>query len=422
MTGAIASGTTSMRMPPRTLAVYFMAKLVPGVLTMMAVPMWVRLVGFESYGRYALAWAVAVCAASLGTGWLRQSALRFVGSEHGSFGLLPVSAIVVSIIAAGGFCAVSYGIVLEGASLGTAALVGLFGSSIAVAAIVTTVLQRDARSRTYNLLETIKVLATVLLGAAFITVGFHGAGVIVASATVANVCGAAALVPNLRRSQQLRRSESTGTRPLSVLPLWWKYGWPMSLWLGLSPVLLYLDRMVLAMFADAQTVGRYAAVSDLLVRGVAMLAFPVTMALHPLVMRAVNDGRRVEALHAVKRWTLGMLLALALGTASAIAVGPFILGALLGTEPPSRAIVVPLLLGAGLWQVAQLAHKPMEVNRQTALMLGLLVAAVALEVAVALGSVRMLGDRGVALGLVVGAVSYLLGVAWFTLRRCARDG
>ena len=142
-----------------------------------------------------------------------------------------------------------------------------------------------------------------------------------------------------------------------------------------------------------------------------MLTFPITMALHPVVMRASNAGHRLEALQAVSKWTRLMLAAVALGTVVAFAMGPRALGWFLGIEAPSRGVVALLLLAAGLWQVAQLTHKPLEVDGRTIAMLGLLGGALFLELAVSLALVSRMGAVGVAVGLVVGATSYLGGVA-----------
>jgi dTDP-4-amino-4,6-dideoxy-D-glucose ammonia-lyase len=44
-----------------------------------SVPLWLRVFGANAYGQYSIYWAVVTVAGALGTGWLRQSALRHTG-------------------------------------------------------------------------------------------------------------------------------------------------------------------------------------------------------------------------------------------------------------------------------------------------------------------------------------------------------
>ena len=60
-------------------------------------------------------------------------------------------------------------------------------------------------------------------------------------ALLANVVVLAILVVGARANRGRGRNDETAT----VLAAWWAYGWPMSLWLGLAPLLLYSDRLLL---------------------------------------------------------------------------------------------------------------------------------------------------------------------------------
>ena len=56
---------------------YFLSKVVPGLMGLLSVLVFVRLVGYEQYGRYAVVFAFVMAWASGMAGWLSQGILRF---------------------------------------------------------------------------------------------------------------------------------------------------------------------------------------------------------------------------------------------------------------------------------------------------------------------------------------------------------
>ena len=75
---------------------------------------------------------------------------------------------------------------------------------------------------------------------------------------------AAGTMRNLDPSLVARRGLSMRRRArsdASVLTEWWAYGWPMSLWLGVAPLVLYSDRLLLRPWVSDETLGAYSAAS-----------------------------------------------------------------------------------------------------------------------------------------------------------------
>ena len=56
---------------------YFLSKIVPGLMGFLAVLVFVRMIGVEQYGRYAVVFALVMASASGLAGWLSQGILRF---------------------------------------------------------------------------------------------------------------------------------------------------------------------------------------------------------------------------------------------------------------------------------------------------------------------------------------------------------
>src|SRR6266478_3554243 len=61
---------------------YFLSKIVPGLMGFLSVLVFVRLVGVEQYGRYAVVFAFVMAWASGLAAWLSQGILRFQSQWH----------------------------------------------------------------------------------------------------------------------------------------------------------------------------------------------------------------------------------------------------------------------------------------------------------------------------------------------------
>ena len=56
---------------------YLMSKVVPGIFGLVSVPVFVRLIGIEEYGRLYVILPVLMALGGAGSGWLQQGILRF---------------------------------------------------------------------------------------------------------------------------------------------------------------------------------------------------------------------------------------------------------------------------------------------------------------------------------------------------------
>lgn len=390
------------------LTAYWVAAGVGGLANLALVPVWLAMFGPPVYGRYAVTWAVAIACGAGFAGWIRQAALRTSGTAD-RLANLPVWSVLLPVALAGASCAGISSVL--GTLRGMESLAGaVLASATVVGQLVTTVLQRDDRGWAFAGSELAKVVGTIAA-----TLGLHH---------LAEVPGHLALIlglagghvtllalPGLFSGLVLANSRN-------VLRDWWRYGWPLSAWLTLAPALLYADRIILQLFASPETVGSFAAVSDVVVRGVAAAAAPLVTAGHIRSMRWHNQGRREEVVRSVKRLRAGLLWAtLALVLVVTALNKP--LAEVIGSTALPWVCLPLIALGAGLWQVALFAHKPLEIGGRTGQMLAMLGAAVMVEVLTCLVLVPSYGATGAAIGLVVGVSSYVVAVSVRTRRRWA---
>jgi O-antigen/teichoic acid export membrane protein len=281
---------------------------------------------------------------------------------------------------------------------------GLFCSSSGVYAIASSQAQRDRRSALFAASEIVRAGGGLLAWSILHEfVGVGGAVSVLAGATAGTLAAIALLVgrvaPGLLR---------TGRSSRRLLGFYWRYGWPMSLWLATSAAMIYVDRFVIDAFLGHTAAGRYAAVADMIVRGMGMLAFPVTMAVHPAVMAAWNVGRP-DLARAILRSSARVLNATLLaGLAASAIAGPWMLGKAMSGDGPNRGLVIVLATGAALWQFALLAHKGLEIAGRSVLMLRLIVLAAAVSAALSTVLVPAIGVLGAATAFTLGAACYTI--------------
>jgi len=267
------------------------------------------------------------------------------------------------------------------------------------------VLQRAEMARYVAIAESGRALGGIALSLVLFLVLARSSTVILLACSLANMVVLAALAVGA-----IPHRGPVSTTRGSVLAEWWSYGWPMSVWLGLAPLLLYSDRLLLRPWVDGETLGAYSASSDLIVRGAAVIATPVTMALTPIVMRLTNAGAAMEQVLALTRvwmWRLAVVFVALL--LLVLFFGRQVTALLLGVDGVSTSTLAGLLVGGALWQIGLLAHKPLEIERRTRAMLATLVVATSLGVAAVAVLASVQGTAGAAWAMAGAALVYVGG-------------
>lgn len=387
---------SAYRVPYGSVASYAVGRLVPGLLLLVSVPIWLRVFGAASYGVFSIGFATALAVASFTTGWLRQAALRFAGRDGYGLSNISISYVLSSVAAAAAGSLVVVALVV-GAGPGILAAVTVFAATFSIYLLTQTAAQRDGRAGRFTAAEIARTSVALVVSLVLAATSLDGASALLLSATTGNLVAIF-----------LTRTRRADAAPSSMVAREvWRFGWPLSVWLGVSSLTLYVDRFILESHVDPTVLGRYAAAADLIVRGFAMLVGPVLLAVHPAVMKLYNRGDKQVARQMLNRtmiWTaLGVLLAVVLVSV----LGQLALESIVGATPPSRATVTFLALGGGLWQFALLAHKGLELEHRTKEMMFLAGAALLVEMVVGSLLVDTRGTAAVAFGLFSGGLLYV---------------
>lgn len=383
---------------------YGAAKLVPGMITFASVPVWVHQYGAAEYGRYGLVWAISLLATSLFAGWIRQSILRGAGNVLWTVRTIPTSihlfACVSSVMPVAGYALLA---APPGHALGFVMAASVFGFVSTVYAIAQAHIQRTERSTVYAIADSVR--ATLTLGLTLILpMGGHGAISILNASSVGYVFGIAVSLLPAGRTGFASLADRNAHRKHALAM--WKFGWPMSIWLLVTTCLMYIDRFFVTAYYDKATAGHYIAIADLINRGIPMLAFPVTMAIHPIAMRQWNNRLYELARRTVSNATRYLVLLLLIAISVLVLFAPIIFKLLLPSVPISRPLVGFLALGSAMWQLALLGHKPFEFARRTGSMLVYATIAVTGTLVIDAFFVPTGGPVAAAIGFAFGAAIY----------------
>lgn len=398
---------------------YLFAKALPGAIGLVAVGLLVRVAGVEAYGRYALWLALATLGGVLSSTWLSQSILRMTptgGLHHddlrrlrwrfGPWSFALSAAMLAGVLFASGVATA------QSAAWACAFLVAFHLYSVELA-----VLQSSFKAKRFAAIEVTRSCLMLLLPLALASfLQSKSVGLLAGSALA--YAGAWMVLGLLRAARHSSPHARAGSLTLGAVL---SFGLPLSIWAGASQALSVIDRYVIAQILGDSAVGGYAAVYDVVVRGFAMVLFPVTMAVHPRIMQYAMAGQRAEARRVLIRAGLAHCLLGALVIPVGVALNVILTNGILRLPSAEfSGLVLPLLLGAFLWQIALLVHKPLEMTNSTHFMLAGMLVAVGVALVSNLLLVPAIGLMGAALSTVISALSYILFVVVAQRRSDAR--
>ena len=403
---------------------YFLSKIIPGLMGFLSVLVFVRLLGYEEYGHYAVVFAVVMASASGMAGWLGQGILRFQSQNTGSHanGLFSTAAnLGTTLSLALGAAGVGIGLALSGAQGDAGAVLS---TALFAALIVYTVslarFQAGLESKRVLQFEIIRSVAGFIVPALILVLTpFRTYGTVLLGVAIGY------LAPLLFRGAFAHQGPKlnwiptvTGTHEhWRLLAKLWRFGWPVGVWMLCQQGLLVSDRLFIQRYSGFSAAGIYSSMYDVVVRSFSLLFMPVTLAVHPLVMDRWNAGRPHHALHAIRSGVkYQLLMFVPIGAVLAV-IAPWVSRMVLGRPIPQAAeIVVPLAISGFLWQMSLLAHKPLEILCETKRMLGGMSVALAVNL---LGNrllIPIYGYKAAAYLAVISSLTYLLSVLVLTPR------
>ena len=396
---------------------YFVSKIVPGIMGFLAVLVFVRVVGYDQYGRYAVVFAIVTAFSSGVAGWLSQGILRFQSSYPNPEEIRRFRAVVnvgTALSALLGGIVLGFSVWLtEKRSFATMAIsVGLY-----VVILVYTVslarLQASLRSSAVMRIEALRAVATFVLPLLFIAAtGERHYSLLLIGIFLGYLAPLAVRLLARKREPiplSTLRWRLLGRPEWQLLRNLWQYGWPVALWLFCQQSLVISDRYFIQRLLGFSPAGVYASMYEVMVRSFSLVMTPITLAVHTVVMNHWNLGNRNRTLRmlvAGVRYQLALFLpVLTVLLFLASRLSHLVLGR---ENSEAAALVVPLALGGFLWQLSLLAHKPLEILCHTKRMLVAMLASLVVNAAGNYLLIPYFGLKAPAYLCVASSVAYLV--------------
>jgi O-antigen/teichoic acid export membrane protein len=395
-------------------ALYLGSNVLPAILGFASVFVFVRLFGTETYGRFGVGVGIALTGASYGVGWVVQGILRFQTDAAASGRARVFAGTVGSLaLAATAVACVPALILLLRIRGGNGSLVLMSLAVLAASScyqVFFAVTQAQLQPRRLLWAESAKAILFVGLPLVLLWQGHAGTTPLLGGMLAGYIAGAVILATTDVRLERPDRATAVAL---------WQFGWPIGLWLGCSQLLSYSDRYLIAHYYGYDAAGAYASVFDLVRKGFIVALSPITLAVHPLLVRLWEEKRYAESRSVLKhamQWQLGLGV---LGIIILVLATP-IVGRLLLAERAAEgsALILPIGVGSVLWTAARLAHKPLELLKRTRVMLWILTGAAALTLLLELSFLPVFGPVAAAWATVAGSGAYLAAV--WTVQHRAR--
>ena len=318
---------------------YLLARGVPGLISLLAIAVYTRLLAPEEYGHYALVIAGVGLANKFGYEWLRLGLLRFAPAmrEQQDRLLATIAATFLGLVVTTGAVG-AMALMLADSQWRWLIAVGI--PLLWIQALFELGLER-ARSqllpKRYGLMAVTRACLAFALGVLLVLGGLGALGLLLALMAGMLIALIRPLTAEIRQLH-FRRFDPVLLSSLA------RYGGPLTLTAAFSFIIGSSDRFLIGWLSSDAAVGRYAVAYDLTSASIGLLLMIVNLAAYPLIVRALEDHGMERARQQLVASSTALL---AVGLPAMI--GLFVLarpiaGVLLGAEfQADAAMLIPLI-------------------------------------------------------------------------------
>ena len=401
---------------------YAVTKLIPGLMGLMTIIVFIRMIGPEEYGKYSIQLSFLMAISAFSIGWLNQSTLRYYSRYQ-------TAALLSRVFGLGILVSILFGLVVLGIAsrynifdslTGSESLIG-FILFVALCAFqfLSTLFRAQLKPINVIIITTVQSILGLLIPVILLSM-FEQSHRFLLIGLAMSYCTPPIIFffVNINRVKKFWFKENSIHKSRHILVEFLKYGTPLSLWFALSLSLALLDRFFIKYYFEYETTGIYASFTDLVVRVFSILLFPLTLAVHPRIMSAWNTNKQSAAIALwwkALQYQLGIFIVL---MAVVYIFTDNIFNMLMVILPDLNVsysfLLMPILAGGFLWQFALLCHKPLEMDQRTKLMALLMLAALCVNL---IGNIVYLPHYGIiatAYTYIASATVYIITTIYFS--------
>ena len=369
----------------RTLA-YGLPRILPAFASVLAVALFVRAMGESAYSALAVSYAAANAISALCSAWLAQAMLRYFPGrpqrERNAYRAFKIGTLASMGLAATAVPGLLLLIAHSVSNVPTAFMAAMLSAIMVWQTVLLARVMLHGSTKAYLVSEITRSTLLILLAYTGYRFNWLTPTTSLAVYAASYLGSILALLSISKNTTAIADNKSI---PLPPATRQWlarmaRFGYPLSIWMGVMVAQPLVDRALLLHIAGTSEAGRYAAVYDIYFRVASFLFAPVLMTLHPTIMRDANTGQFATALRRIKA---AVVIAVAAGpiVGISLALCAPLTAALLGLriKPGDELLAFLLALGGWLWQCGLLTQKVLEIRRQTMTLAACMLIAVSLQ-------------------------------------------
>ena len=405
-------------------SIYFLGLIFSGLISFVTIPLIVKYYGIESYGAFSLVQNVILVLISFGGGWLNQCVLRFndysTNFKFTIFQLYFVVFLPLSLLCFGILTLMEAEILIS--ILGTSTM--FLGSLVALSIVF---YQSKFNARISFYFDFIRIFIFVLMVLTFNFVMYHMPSLqrLMLSFFISYLISFFFLLRIDFKFLKISVGLFIKKFNKDYFIILYKqnshlfnYGWPLALWFTVSSLMNVSDRYVIDYYLTDKDLGAYSAIYDLLYKSITLLYAPILVAGFPIMTQKYNSGDKKGALQFLKKLILFEVLIFIVIVVTAFFLKGFFLEKIVGIiiTDQTLELILPIIFGAFIWQLAMLVHKPLEFELKTKTMLLFIIMALTANVVLNIVFIPAYGILFAAYSTFLSALLYLIlnvGVIYF---------
>ena len=345
---------------------YSISKIVPGLTGLIFVILFFRWMGPEEYGKYSIIFTFTNLISAFSFGWLNQSILRYRSTFNSTIKIIsPITmgffigiiSVILFVIISSNF---EFPIIFSNKHIIFLAI------SIGIFNIVKFIFQSEELPKKVILITSIQSTLTILCSIFLLKFYNNNAESLILGISLSY------LIPIFIYTN-LFKSNIISKNNIKIVKSFFRYGAPISLWLGISLSLNFLDRFFIEFYFGSSLMGSYAGLSEFVIRIFSVVIFPITLAVHPILLNKWNKNKNIyDSLRIIFQASLIQVIICIIMLIPLFIFKDFLFSSIQIMIPElhnsMKEIMIPIFIGGFLWQLALVLHKPLEIEERTFIM------------------------------------------------------
>ena len=358
-------------------SIYFLGLISSGLISFITIPIIVKYYGIESYGTFSLVQNIILVLISFGGGWLNQCVLRF-NDYSTNFKIAIFQFYILTFFPLSLVCFCILMLMKVGILISIIGTITMSMGSLVALSIVFYQSRFNARKSFYFDFIRILIFALMVLTFNFVLYQIPSLLRLILSFFISYLVSFFFLLRLDFNFFKISIDLFIKKINRDYFILLFKnnkylihYGWPLTLWFTISSLLNVSDRYIIDYYLTDKELGTYSAIYDLLYKGISLLYAPILVAGFPIMTKKYNSGNKKGAFLFLKKLILFEVLIFIVIVITAYFLRDFFIERIVGIIVTGQTLelVLPIIFGAFIWQLAMLVHKPLEFELKTKKML-----------------------------------------------------